>query len=98
MMTKEKKGRVDLTDLFQQLAKRGIVRLLIEGGGEVIASALAEKLINEVYFFIAPKIIGGKEAVSSVGGEGVRYLKDALQLKQMQVCFIGKDLLIHGRL
>ena len=90
-VVKEKKGRVDLVDLFKQLAKKGIVRLLIEGGGEVIASALTDKLVNEVYFFIAPKIIGGRKAVNSVGGEGVAALSRALSVKHLEMRRVGRD-------
>ena len=96
IVTKEKKGRVDLTDLFKKLAAKGIVRVLIEGGGEVIASALAEKLVREIYFFIAPKIIGGKKSVGSVGGKDTVVLNQALSLKHLEFHPIGCDWLAHG--
>lgn len=97
LKVKAKKGRVDLKALLSVLAKRGILRVMIEGGGEVIAEALKEKLVQEVYFFVAPKIIGGRQAKNSVAGEGIADLKDALKLKEMNVVSLGKDFLIHGK-
>lgn len=94
---KEKNGRVALRALLSELAKQGILRVMIEGGGEVIAEAFAEKLVQEVYVFIAPKIIGGREAINAVAGEGICHLKDALELKEMRFERIGRDLLICGR-
>ena len=80
------------------LGKRGIVRLLIEGGGEVVGSAVAQKVVNEVYFFVAPMIIGGKRSIASVGGPEIASLKNAVKIKNFKASFAGKDLLIRGTL
>ncbi|MBI4352734.1 MAG: bifunctional diaminohydroxyphosphoribosylaminopyrimidine deaminase/5-amino-6-(5-phosphoribosylamino)uracil reductase RibD [Candidatus Omnitrophica bacterium] len=96
LWVKEKGGRVDLRSLFEMLGKRGIVRVLIEGGGETIASAFAERLVQEAYFLIAPKILGGRKAAPSVGGKGAGTLKEALSLDKVEARFLGKDLLVHG--
>ncbi len=98
VLLKEKKGRVDLRSLMMILGKKGIVRVLIEGGGEVVASAIEGRLVQEVYFFLSPKIIGGKEAVSSVAGPGIRFLRDAPKIKESKVIRIGDDYLIQGRI
>ena len=98
LVVREKNGKVDLQALFLKLARRGVVRILIEGGGEVIADALSRKLVQEVYFFISPKIIGGKNAIASVSGEGIASLKDALNLRQVKIENSGSDLLVNGRL
>jgi diaminohydroxyphosphoribosylaminopyrimidine deaminase/5-amino-6-(5-phosphoribosylamino)uracil reductase len=94
---KEKNGRVDLVALLSVLAKRGILRVMIEGGGEVISEAFKEKVVRELYCFVAPKIIGGRQAKNSVGGDGVSRLKDVFALKNMSIKKIGQDILIHGR-
>ncbi|MBI3990526.1 MAG: bifunctional diaminohydroxyphosphoribosylaminopyrimidine deaminase/5-amino-6-(5-phosphoribosylamino)uracil reductase RibD [Candidatus Omnitrophica bacterium] len=91
-------GRVSLKKLLKFLAKKGIAHVLIEGGGEVIASALSEKVVDRIYFFIAPKIIGGRNSVTSVEGEGVKSVSRALQLKQIKTRRIGVDFLIEGYL
>ena len=95
---KEKSGKIDLRALLSQLAKRGFLRVLIEGGGEVIGEAFSEKLVQEIYFFIAPKVIGGKEAPSSVAGKGSAHLKEAFKIRQIKIERVGDDLLIHGRI
>ena len=91
------KGFVDWRSLLRELGERGIVNLLIEGGGEVLGSAFREKIVNEMYVFVAPKIIGGQGAVSSVGGEGISFLKDAARIQGLKAEPMGRDLLLRGR-
>ena len=74
------------------------MRILIEGGGEVAASALRAGLVDELHFFIAPIIIGGRSAVSAVGGEGIKKIKDAYHLRGMMVKRLGPDLHVSGRI
>jgi diaminohydroxyphosphoribosylaminopyrimidine deaminase/5-amino-6-(5-phosphoribosylamino)uracil reductase len=64
--------RIDFHTLVEKLGKRGLTSLLIEGGGEVAASALAAGIVDKVIFFIAPKIIGGREAPTAVSGAGAK--------------------------
>lgn len=90
-----KKGRIDLRSLFRALGRKGITHLLIEGGSEVTADVLAQKLAHEVYCFISPVILGGKSAPGSVGGAGFD-LKKALKLRSVTTQRIGEDLLVRG--
>ena len=92
-----RRGRVPLRSLCRLLARRGLHSVLIEGGGELLAGALEERLVDRVMWFIAPKIIGGRHAPSSVGGEGVRRLKDVMRLDDTTVRWIGSDVLVEGR-
>ncbi len=98
IVVKEKAGRVDLKALFYELGARGVVRVLVEGGGEIAAAALEQDLIHETYTFIAPKIIGGRGAVPAVGGKGVASVKEAIAVKDTEVMRLGEDLLLWGRL
>ncbi len=98
LVVKDKNGRPDFAETAKQLGRMGILHLLIEGGGEVSASALSAGLVNEVYFFVAPKIIGGKASPGSVGGEGAALLSRAFPVKGWQARPLGKDLLIYGTL
>ncbi len=98
LVREKKKGFIDWKTLLRELGSRGIVNLLIEGGGEVIGSAIRERVAHELYVFVAPRIIGGKESVSSVGGEGPRLLKQAAHIRGLTVENIGRDLLFRGRL
>ncbi len=91
------KGFIDWKALLAELGERGIVNLLIEGGGEVIGSAVREKIVQEMYMFVAPKIIGGRASVSAVGGKGVQFLSQAAAIRDLRAEPIGRDLLLRGK-
>jgi diaminohydroxyphosphoribosylaminopyrimidine deaminase / 5-amino-6-(5-phosphoribosylamino)uracil reductase len=89
--------RVAWRGLLKELGRRGIASLLIEGGAEVNASALRERVVDRVLFFLAPKILGGRDAISAVGGESPQNLSEALPLKTTSVKLVGPDILVEGR-
>lgn len=89
--------RVNLRRLLKKLAKAGIVHILVEGGGELIASLIEERLVDKILFFMAPKIIGGRQAKTAVEGIGVTKVKDALDLKDVKITMFDKDILVEGR-
>jgi len=89
-------GGVDMAVLMRELAHRGIMSLLIEGGGTTHASAFQAGVVDKVCFFIAPKIVGGKDAITPVEGLGVAAMDDAIALGDMQARPIGEDLLIEA--
>ncbi len=88
------KGRVSLPALLRRLAKREISHLLVEGGGEVIASAFQAQAVDRLVCIVAPSLIGGREAPTSVEGEGAVSLQQAVSLKNLSVGRLGSDLLI----
>ncbi len=90
-------GRVPLTRLFRRLARHGIQSVLIEGGGEVFAGALAERLVDRVMFFIAPVLIGGRSAPSSFAGAGIDRLNQAIRLDRVSCRRVGPDLCVEAR-
>lgn len=89
-------GRVSLPDLLDELGRRNILSLLVEGGGEVHAAFFSESLVDKVYAYIAPKLIGGREAPGPLGGEGIAHLSEAMGLTDMDVTRLGDDVLISG--
>ena len=96
-------GRVPLAKLFRLLARRyELTSVLIEGGGELLAGALAERLVDRLVCITAPMVIGGKTAPSSVGGPGVPHLREAIRLTgscglaDPCVYWIGTDLVIDA--
>lgn len=89
---------INLTDLFRVLGARNITSVLVEGGSAVNASALRANIIDKVYWFIAPKIIGGHNSPGPVGGQGIPLINDALQLEDTSMEFIGEDILVSGYL
>jgi len=90
------RARVDLRALLVRLGERGANTVLVEGGGTLAAAALAAGLVDRVYFFMAPLIIGGAKALTPVEGEGVRRLAQAWRIQEMRARRIGEDLLITG--
>ena len=97
MVLPPRQGRVPLRRLFRSLVARGIHSILIEGGGEVLAGALAERLVDRIAWFIAPTLIGGRRAPGSVGGEGVSHLQQAIRLADVTVSRVGPDLCVEAR-
>jgi diaminohydroxyphosphoribosylaminopyrimidine deaminase/5-amino-6-(5-phosphoribosylamino)uracil reductase len=93
---KEKAGQVNLKDLMKKLAGMGITSVLVEGGGMLIGSLFDEGLVDKMMFFISPKIIGGKEAISSVMGQGIARIEKAAKLKNVSLRRFGEDFLIEG--
>jgi len=94
-----KDGRIGLKWLLKELAELEISRLLVEGGGDTIAGFLEQGLADRALFFIAPKIIGGRTAVTSVEGKGVEKVSQAINLKDVRVEALGgEDILVSGEL
>jgi len=91
-------GRVALGPLLDELGRRNIISLLVEGGAETHASFFDERLVNRVYAYIAPKLVGGREAPGPVGGGGVARLADAHHLHDTEVLKLDDDVLITGYL
>ena len=88
--------RVDLKILLEELARREITSVLVEGGGTLNYALLEAGLVDKVFAVIAPKILGGKSALTAVEGEGFKKLSDAVLLKNISVEKLGDDILISG--
>lgn len=73
-----------------------MVSVLIEGGGTTHASAFAAGIVDKVMFFIAPKIIGGRDAITAVEGEGAEKMADVIHLERMTARNVGDDVLIEA--
>ena len=88
-------GEIALAPLLAEFGQRGWNRVMIEGGAHLAASALRQKMVDRIAFFVAPKILGG--GLSAI--EGLRFLKvkDSISLDDLEVWQIGKDLLIEAR-
>lgn len=84
-------------DIFlAKLAGRKITSLFIEGGSELAASALKAKIVDRIEFHIAPKIMGGKDSISAVGGKSPADLSNLYQLDNIEVMHLGDDVGIAG--
>lgn len=96
ILAPEKDGKVDIAYLVQKLGEMGIDSILIEGGGAIGYSFLEEGLIDKVLFFIAPKLVGGTDSKSPLGGRGIQLMKDAIMIENLKTVTIGGDILVEG--
>ncbi|MBI3020386.1 MAG: bifunctional diaminohydroxyphosphoribosylaminopyrimidine deaminase/5-amino-6-(5-phosphoribosylamino)uracil reductase RibD [Candidatus Omnitrophica bacterium] len=92
-----RQGRVPLRRLCRRLVRRGVQSILVEGGGEVLASALAERIVDRIAFFIAPILIGGRAAPTSFSGSGASHLSRAIRLTDVTYRRLGPDLCVEAR-
>ena len=91
-------GRVSLPALLEELGARQVQSLLVEGGAETLGACFDQRLVNQFYFFYAPKILGGSKAPGMVGGQGIIHLGEAHIARDLRVRRVGGDLLVSGYL
>ncbi len=92
------RGGINLNWLLRKLGAEEVSSLLVEGGGEVNASFLLQRLAQRVTFFYAPKILGGADAKKAVAGQGARSMKEILSLRDVEWRRLGPDLFLTARL
>ncbi|MCH2176022.1 MAG: bifunctional diaminohydroxyphosphoribosylaminopyrimidine deaminase/5-amino-6-(5-phosphoribosylamino)uracil reductase RibD [Lentisphaeria bacterium] len=86
----------DWQNALQYLGEQHICSLLVEGGGFLAAKLLELGLVHKIYFFMAPKILGGNENRDVVSGQGFQSLQEACEIDQMTCTKLGKDFLFTG--
>lgn len=91
------RGKIPFGRIIKKLQDYGIRRILIEGGGETIAAAFEANVVTDVMFFIAPKILGGRDARTPVEGSGASALPNATILTDLKARSIGPDILLTAR-
>jgi diaminohydroxyphosphoribosylaminopyrimidine deaminase / 5-amino-6-(5-phosphoribosylamino)uracil reductase len=89
-------NKVQLNDTLERLGESSVSSLLIEGGGEVNASFIQNKLVDKVILYMAPKLIGGRDAPSFFEGTGFEKMRDAVELSNISVEKIGRDFKFIG--
>jgi len=87
---------LDVRALLEELGKRDIVTLLVEGGGLILGAFFDAGLVDKVQAIIAPLIVGAADAPPAVAGEGAYRMADALRLRELTVERLGEDLLVTG--
>lgn len=93
-----RRGRgLDLSHGLSLLAQRGVTEILVEGGGVLAASLLRERLVDEVHWFVAPRLIGG-DGRPALAALTLDRLVRAPELVDLQVRRVGADLYLRGRL
>jgi len=89
-------GRVDLLRALRLLHRRGVRRLLVEGGGDVLGALFDRGLVDQVAVFVAPKIVGGIGAQVAVAGRGRARMDEALVLDRERWSSFDGDRLCEG--
>lgn len=89
------KNLVDLDALMQNLASKGVKKLMLEGGSTLNYSMLIGGFVSEIRVCIAPMIAGGRDAKTLADGDGVDFMKDAVKLKIKKGYKLGEDLIVE---
>lgn len=95
--TRGTSARVDLACLWERMGKAGIDSVLVEGGGILHGSLLADGLADRVYAYIAPKLVSGETNQAPVRGKGILKMDQAVTLRDSRIVSLGEDFLITGK-
>lgn len=91
-----KNHKIQISRLLNKLTKMDIISILVEGGGTTLGNFVDEKLVDKVYAFFGPLIIGGNKAIPAIGGIGAETVSEALYLTNSQIEQFDRDFLIWG--
>ena len=91
-----KNDLIDMNALMEQLGAMELTSLLIEGGSRVLASAFNRAVVDKVFFFYAPKILGGDDGIPICQGPGPELMKDCIRVKNIRVRRFDDDVMIEG--
>ena len=86
----------DLIAVLNELRKRNLQSVLVEGGTEIAGAFVDAKLVDKISFFYAPLLIGGNAAPLAIGGKGADTLKNAMQLRDLEITKHENDLELTG--
>lgn len=86
-----------LLELLEELGRRRMTNILVEGGAALFGELLDARQIDELHVFIAPKLFGGQRAPSSIAGAGVDRVSAALSLASLEIQQLGPDIYLRGR-
>ena len=89
-------GRVALAPLLADLGRRGVLWLLVEGGGVVNGAFFDAGLVDKLHAVIAPMVVGAATAATAVAGTGAERMADAVRLRDITVERLGEDVLVTG--
>lgn len=89
-------GRLDPRAMLEILGNRGLLSVLVEGGGTLLGTLFDRRLVDRVYAYIAPKIIGGQQAPAPISGLGIAHMNDAFTLEHTEIFSFEPDILICG--
>ena len=91
-------GHIDLKSLLKLLYNREIKTLMVEGGGTVIWNFLNQRLVEDIYVYMAPMIIGGIKTPTMAEGEGIKSLDELISLEIVNISRLGPGVLFHYKM
>ena len=91
-------GRPDLLAVIQELGRREITSVLLEAGTEINGAALEAGIVDKVFLYYAPKLLGGRESLPLAGGWGIRAMRDALVVRDLRHYHFNPDFAVEGYL
>ena len=91
-------GVIELKKILEILSQKGIKKLMVEGGGTVIWNFLKQGLVDEMYVYVGPIIIGGKETPTLADGNGIFDEKEKIELEFANITRLGEGILIHYKM
>ena len=94
----DEEGHVDLEYALELLCQKGVKKLLVEGGGTVVWSFLEKRLVDDLYIYIGPCVIGGKTTPTVVDGSGIKNESELIPLKIVDVARLGPGILTHYKM
>ncbi|MEW4566341.1 bifunctional diaminohydroxyphosphoribosylaminopyrimidine deaminase/5-amino-6-(5-phosphoribosylamino)uracil reductase RibD [Tautonia sp. JC769] len=92
------RGPVPVPEVLDELGRRGLTNLLVEGGGRVLGAFLDAGEVDAVEVFIAPTLEGGSHAYSPFRGEGVARMAEAIRLARHRVSVLDGDVMLSGQI
>ena len=94
----DEKGFIDLEILLELLYTRGIKTLMVEGGSTVIWNFLKQRLVDDLYVYVGPMIIGGKNTPTLSDGDGIKGIGELISLEIANINRLGPGILIHYKM
>jgi diaminohydroxyphosphoribosylaminopyrimidine deaminase / 5-amino-6-(5-phosphoribosylamino)uracil reductase len=91
-------GRVSLPDLMMECGRNGIASVMIEGGGEMNASAFRSGIVDKLIWFVAPTLMGGENSVSVLEGRLGKYRGRGIRVRDVMITPVGEDMRVEGYL
>lgn len=86
-----------LASLLDELGRRRMTNVLVEGGSRLLGALFDMRAIDEVHVFVAPKMVGGATAPSPIAGQGAQRIADAIHLADISIEELDGDVYVHGR-
>jgi len=94
----DENGFINLNSLLELLYERGIKTLLVEGGSTVIWSFLKQRLVDDLYVYVGPIVIGGKDTPTLADGIGIKGIDELIPLEISEIRRLGPGILIHYKM